>query len=150
MFTICDNCRDNKTSSYWASKHGHIKCLEFLYHNGHDLNWQDKYGDSLLHTAALNGHFKCVEFLCSIGSNINVLNKYFSSPLHYAAYSKKLCAETIDCLCRYYADPYQINYAGKTASDILKDEYKTGVSKQLDEYMKNYDFLGPKFSGKLK
>jgi ankyrin repeat protein len=55
-----------------------------LLERGARINARNKYGNTLLHVAAMNGHTEMVLFLLDKGIKLTTKNNAGSTPLHYA------------------------------------------------------------------
>lgn len=55
-----------------------------LLERGARINARNKYGNTLLHVAAMNGHTEMVLFLLDKGIKLSTKNNAGSTPLHYA------------------------------------------------------------------
>lgn len=63
---------------------GHSKSVIMLLERGARINARNKYGNTLLHVAAMNGHTEMVLFLLDKGIKLTTKNNAGSTPLHYA------------------------------------------------------------------
>ena len=63
---------------------GHNKSVLLLLERGAKINARNKYGNTLLHVAAMNGHTEMVLFLLDKGIKLTAKNNAGSTPLHYA------------------------------------------------------------------
>lgn len=55
-----------------------------LIERGARIQARNKYGNTLLHVAAMNGHTEMVLFLLDRGLKLTTKNNAGSTPLHYA------------------------------------------------------------------
>lgn len=63
---------------------GHTKSVILLLERGAKLACRNKYGNTLLHVAAMNGHTDMLLFLLDKGQKLTTKNNAGSTPLHYA------------------------------------------------------------------
>lgn len=70
-----------------ACRLGNKELLKELLHQGADINQQDKFGETVLHTALLNQDSDSIKLLIDRGANVNVRDR-FGTPLLHLAYSK--------------------------------------------------------------
>lgn len=68
---------------------GHSKSVLLLLERGARINTRNKYGNTLLHVAAMNGHTEMVLFLLDKGIKLTTKNNAGSTPLHYAGTSRR-------------------------------------------------------------
>eukprot|EP00798_Chlamydomonas_sp_ICE-L_P029965 gene29965-biopygen11725 len=100
----------------WAVRKGNVECVRALLANGAEVNIQDKYGYSPLHSAAMNGHVECIKTLLDCGAEVNIQDKVGSSPMHCAAWEGRM--ECIKTLLASGAMVTIQNIHGHTALDI--------------------------------
>lgn len=72
------------SNSFFLHQIGHSKSVLLLLERGARLNARNKYGNTLLHAAAMNGHTEMVLFLLDKGIKLTTKNNAGSTPLHYA------------------------------------------------------------------
>lgn len=84
-FKSTDNPSEVKNDIFKAVKLGNTKDVSRLLTEGADVNAKDKYGDTLLHSAAYEGRKEMVELLIAKGAEVNAKNIYGGTPLHFAA-----------------------------------------------------------------
>jgi len=58
-----------------AVEEGHMSVVDYYARQNLNLNYQDYFGLSHLHSAVENGHYHLVEYLVSNGADINIKNK---------------------------------------------------------------------------
>ena len=52
-----------------------------LLENGFNVNYKDKYGNTLLHEAVRHNYVPIIKLLLKYGANINTKNKFGETPL---------------------------------------------------------------------
>ena len=67
-----------------------------------DINWQDKHGDTLLHTASRHANVKHIKQLLKMGANPSLLNRAGNTPLHLLCTRGTI--EGLDALIKAGAD----------------------------------------------
>jgi ankyrin repeat protein len=66
-----DNTMDLAKLSHLVVDFGHLSTLKFLFHNGLDVETEDRFGYTLLHAATRKRAVKKVDFLLKAGANFN-------------------------------------------------------------------------------
>lgn len=66
-----------------------------LIHDGADLKWQDRYGNTPLHIAASNGHLVEVRLLLAAKAEINAKNKLGNTPLQCTTFGTQEMHKTL-------------------------------------------------------
>lgn len=93
---------------------GDITLIQSYIDAGDHLTYQDKYGLTPLHTAAVNGNVNIVKLLIDSGANVHAENGLFGSPLSYAATSHLDRPEIINLLLAHGADIHERGSMGHT------------------------------------
>ena len=100
---------------HFASRYGHLPCVETLLELGADVDAEDRRGWQAIHEAALHGRVECLEKLLRNGASPNAVaynGNGPSTPLHYAARHGHL--QCVKVLLRYGADWSMGNEYGET------------------------------------
>lgn len=71
----------------WWVEIGNVEMARLFIKAGGDVNWQNKYGESLLTKTVVKGSPEMVELLISSGANVNSKDKIGLTPLHHVAYN---------------------------------------------------------------
>ncbi len=82
---------------YLSNSAKKIEIAQLLIDHGADLNFRDKYGDSVLHkTAGQDKKPDFMAFLLDQGLDVNLKDKFNNTPIFEAMYSSEMCQMLID------------------------------------------------------
>ncbi|XP_062570980.1 ankyrin-3-like [Saccostrea cucullata] len=83
--------KDSKNALHIASLNGKYQICQYLVNNyKHLLKNKDKYGNSVLHCAAMGGDVNVLEMLIKFGSNISTLTNEGETVLHVCGLHEKM------------------------------------------------------------
>lgn len=82
---------------YLSNSTKKIEITQLLIDHGADLNFRNKYGDSVLHkTAGQDKKPEFMAFLLNQGLDVNLKDEFGSTPIFEAMYSSEMCQLLID------------------------------------------------------
>ncbi|MBQ8516664.1 MAG: hypothetical protein IJ498_03690 [Akkermansia sp.] len=109
---------------------------EVLLAAGADLFVRDNAGNTLLH--GTDARLGCWPLFLSAGLDVNARNKWGQTPLHRAE-----CAESVELLMQYGADPTLRNNDGETPAEYwLEEENASFLADELPQMLKNVRAYG--------
>ena len=76
---------NQKTALVHAVQKGHVDCVSLLIAANIDVNSANKFGESVLFTAASFGNVNSLAVLCDAGADVNIANNVSNTPLTFAA-----------------------------------------------------------------
>jgi hypothetical protein len=87
-----------------AIRQGNLAVVEKLAAAGHNLQYCNNFGESVVHTAARRGHLPVLQFLFSKGVSLRVCCDSGRNPLHDACWTTTPNFACIEFLMQHYAD----------------------------------------------
>ncbi|KAL3829641.1 hypothetical protein ACJIZ3_018443 [Penstemon smallii] len=100
-----------RTALHMASANGHLSIVDYLIHNGAEVNALNVEKNTPLHWACLNGHIEVLKRLILAGANVSLLNSHERTPVDEAVSRGKM--DVIDAINEAEA---QLELAGTQVS----------------------------------
>ena len=117
------------TPLFYASKHGHLKIVEFLVNNGAEIDGTNVFNGTPLMTASSFGYTTIMEYLINNGADVNRLSLNKCTPLHWAILGNRLYA--VKLLIKYGADKNIANKEGRTPLEDAQVRGRTSIAEFL-------------------
>lgn len=118
-----------------ACYYGRIKCVRLLLEHNASPNIIGLFGDAPLKKAVTNPEFsnvECVRLLIDVGANINYKSTNGTDALMQSARIGKL--DCVQYLLDAGADSLAVDWTGKTASMIARDNGYLEIADLIDNY----------------
>lgn len=122
---MCKNCLKKELSNELFYHCDDIDTIKQLVLNGADINYQSKFGWTILLEAARTGNLQTLEEVIKLGADINVMDMKFRNALYWAMYNNhpkvvvKLLELGIDTKADVYPGMTALDYAYYKKNDLL-------------------------------
>jgi ankyrin repeat protein len=114
-----------------AVKKRDTKMLQWLLHQGANIDAQDKRGFTALYYSVLQNQLPLAKILLNNGADINLKNHIGNAPIHNIAHNNR--HEMLDLFLEFDADLNLKNPHGMSAYDFAQNQGHTGMMMRLKQ-----------------